>query len=92
VIRLDATSSLFERGLNTEEVMSITGHSTTERVDRYSHYSATLVLEKLESNVELEDLVENFRLLIQNFADRGGDMGRLQAMVSNTFNIISRTR
>jgi hypothetical protein len=46
----------------------------------------------LESNVELEDLVENFRLLIQNFADRGGDMGRLQAMVSNTFNIISRTR
>jgi integrase len=91
-LRHEATSLLFERGLNTAEVMAITGHSTTEMVDRYSHYSAILVFEKLESNVEPEVLVENFKLMIQNFAERGGDMGRLQAMVSNTFNITSRTR
>jgi hypothetical protein len=83
---------LFERGLDTAEVMSVTGHATTEMVDNYSHYSAILVLEKLESNADPEDLVENFKPMIQNFAERGGDMGRLQAMVANTFNIISQTR
>ena len=47
-LRHEATSRLFERGLTTAEVMSITGHSTTDMVDRYSHYSAGLVLKKLE--------------------------------------------
>ena len=28
--------------------MSITGHSTSEMVDRYSHYSTELVLDRLE--------------------------------------------
>ncbi|HMN72794.1 MAG TPA: site-specific integrase [Rhodoblastus sp.] len=47
-LRHEATSRLFESGLNAAEVMSITGHSTSEMVDRYSHYSSVLVLEKLE--------------------------------------------
>lgn len=48
-LRHEATSRLFERGLSAAEVMSITGHSTSEMVDRYSHYSSALVLERLEA-------------------------------------------
>ena len=51
-LRHEATSRLFERGLSAAEVMSITGHSTSEMVDRYSHYSSALVLDKLESRKE----------------------------------------
>lgn len=47
-LRHEATSRLFERGLSAAEVMSITGHSTSEMVDRYSHYSSALVLDRLE--------------------------------------------
>lgn len=47
-LRHEATSRLFECGLSAAEVMSITGHSTSEMVDRYSHYSSALVLDRLE--------------------------------------------
>lgn len=46
-LRHEATSRLFERGLTAAEVMSITGHSTNDMVDRYAHYSSLLVLQRL---------------------------------------------
>lgn len=48
-LRHEATSRLFERGLSAVEVMSITGHSTNEMLDRYTHYSAIKVLERIKS-------------------------------------------
>ncbi len=48
-LRHEATSRLFERGLSAAEVRSITGHSTSEMVDRYAHYSSALVLDRLET-------------------------------------------
>ena len=51
-LRHEATSRLFERGLSAAEVMSITGHSTSEMVDRYSHYSTELVLDRLEGRAD----------------------------------------
>jgi integrase len=47
-LRHEATSRLFEHGLTAAEVMSITGHSTNDMVDRYSHYSTVMVLDRLE--------------------------------------------
>jgi integrase len=39
-LRHEATSRLFERGLNPFEVMAITGHSTTDMLKRYTHFFA----------------------------------------------------
>jgi len=36
-LRHEATSRLFEQGLSTEEVMSITGHKTYQMLRRYTH-------------------------------------------------------
>lgn len=47
-LRHEATSRLFERGLSAVEVMSITGHSTNEMLDRYTHYPAIKVLERIK--------------------------------------------
>ena len=88
-LRHEATSLLFERGLNTAEVMSITGHSTTEMVDRYSHYSAILVLEKLEETVSPESLASDFQLLLENFNERGGDIKQLRLLIENKFAMVS---
>lgn len=88
-LRHEATSLLFERGLNTAEVMSITGHSTTEMVDRYSHYSAILVLEKLEETVSPESLASDFQLLLENFNERGGDIKQLRVLIENKFAMAS---
>jgi len=57
-LRHEATSRLFESGLTAAEVMSITGHSTTDMVDRYSHYSSVLVLEKMEPKTPPTDALE----------------------------------
>jgi integrase len=84
-LRHEGTSRLFERGLNIAEVMTITGHSTKEMVDRYSHYSAALILEKLEKEIKPEDIAADFLMLIENFGHRGGDIKRLQRMIINSF-------
>ena len=39
-LRHEATSRLFEKGLDMAQVMSITGHTTTTMVSRYSHLRA----------------------------------------------------
>jgi len=71
-LRHEATSQLFEQGLTTAEVMSITGHSTTEMVDRYSHYSARLVLEKLEKGLEPKKLLGEIEFLADQYLACGG--------------------
>lgn len=40
-LRHEATSRLFEKGLNTMEVATITGHKTLEMLNRYTHLRAT---------------------------------------------------
>jgi integrase len=47
-LRHEATSRLFEKGLNTMEVASITGHKTLAMLRRYSHLSMDHLLAKLE--------------------------------------------
>lgn len=66
-LRHEATSRLFERGLSVAEVMSITGHSTTDMVDRYSHYSAAIVLEKLEGRDDPDRLLAEIRFLSDQY-------------------------
>lgn len=46
-LRHEATSRLFEKGLNTMEVASITGHKTLAMLRRYSHLSMDHLLAKL---------------------------------------------
>jgi integrase len=46
-LRHEATSRLFERGLDSMEVMSITGHSTTDMLKRYTHFRAADLVAKL---------------------------------------------
>ena len=81
-LRHEATSRLFERGLSVAEVMSITGHSTTDMVDRYSHYSAALVLEKLEGREDPERLLAEIRFLISQYTTMTGRL--IDAGVSPT--------
>ena len=69
--------------------MTITGHSTKEMVDRYSHYSVALILEKLEKAIKPEDIAADFLMLIENFSHRGGDIKRLQRMIINSFAAVS---
>ena len=79
-MRHEGTSRLFERGLTTAEVMSITGHSTQEMVDRYSHYSAALVLEKLEKGQDEAALLAEITFLTEQFAAIGGDRKKLSSV------------
>lgn len=82
-MRHEGTSRLFERGLTTAEVMSITGHSTQEMVDRYSHYSAALVLKKLEKGQEEAALAEEIGFLCRQYSALGGDVSRIQAILTS---------
>ena len=46
-LRHEATSRLFERGLQPFEVLSITGHSSTDTLKRYTHYFAETLAARL---------------------------------------------
>lgn len=50
-LRHCAISSLLERGLNTIEVASISGHKSMSMLKRYSHLSAHLLVHKLDTKV-----------------------------------------
>ena len=61
--------------------MSITGHSTTDMVDRYSHYSAGLVLKKLERGQDAEALLAEIGFLSNQFRAVGGDPAKLAELL-----------
>lgn len=82
-LRHEATSRLFERGLSTIEVMSVTGHSTSEMVDRYSHYSAGLVLDKLEQGIELNAILDEVRFLARQYLANGGKLTNLKSALDS---------
>lgn len=46
-LRHEATSRLFERGLNSMEVAAITGHKTLAMLQRYTHLNAETLADKL---------------------------------------------
>jgi integrase len=46
-LRHEATSRLFEIGLNTMEVSAITGHKTLDMLKRYTHLKATDLVKKI---------------------------------------------
>ena len=46
-LRHEATSRLFERGLNIMEVSTITGHKTLSMLKRYTHLRAEDLAERL---------------------------------------------
>jgi integrase len=46
-LRHEATSRLFEKGLNLMEVASITGHKTLSMLQRYTHLRPENLLQKL---------------------------------------------
>ena len=46
-LRHEATSRLFEKGLNIMEVASITGHQDLKMLKRYTHLRAEDLVEKL---------------------------------------------
>ncbi len=81
-LRHEATSRLFERGLTTAEVMSITGHSTTDMVDRYSHYSAALVHDKLERGLDPEAVFQEISFLLDQYRALSGDMRKVETLVT----------
>lgn len=76
-LRHEGTSRLFERGLTTAEVMSVTGHSTQEMVDRYSHYSASIVHDKLVHGPDLRQITDEIAFLGRQFVTAGGDLALL---------------
>ncbi|EJM96408.1 phage integrase family protein [Herbaspirillum sp. YR522] len=43
----EATSWLFEKGLNVIEVARITGHKTLAMLDRYTHLDVSKLVQKL---------------------------------------------
>ncbi|QKI69215.1 site-specific integrase [Achromobacter xylosoxidans] len=47
-LRHEATSRLFERGLNVIEVARITGHKTLSMLDRYTHLDVRHLVDKLD--------------------------------------------
>jgi len=47
-LRHEATSRLFEKGLSTEQVMSITGHKTYSMLARYTHLKADDLVKLLD--------------------------------------------
>jgi len=46
-LRHEATSRFFEKGLNTMEVATITGHKTLEMLNRYTHLRATDLVSRI---------------------------------------------
>lgn len=48
-LRHEGTSRLFEKGLTAVEAKSVTGHRTTQMLERYTHISNEHVLKKLDS-------------------------------------------
>ena len=46
-LRHEATSRFFEKGLNTMEVATITGHKTLEMLNRYTHLRATDLVNRI---------------------------------------------
>jgi integrase len=46
-LRHEAVSRLFEKGLTTEEVMSVSGHTTYAMLARYTHLKAERLVSKL---------------------------------------------
>jgi len=46
-LRHEATSSFFEKGLNTMEVATITGHKTLEMLNRYTHLKAESLVDRI---------------------------------------------
>lgn len=81
-LRHEATSRLFESGLTMAEVMSITGHSTTEMVQRYSHYNAVIVLEKQNRRSDLVAITDEISKMVDLFLRSGGDRGVLDEMLN----------
>jgi integrase len=91
-LRHEGTSRLFEKGLSTAEVMSITGHSTTEMVERYSHYSAGIVLDKLEQGLNPEKLLSEIKFLIDQYKAVGGDSANIDKALTEAYDPFSRNR
>lgn len=82
-LRHEATSRLFESGLTMAEVMSITGHSTTEMVQRYSHYNAAIVLEKQNRRSDLVAISDEISKMVGLFLRSGGDRSVLDKMLDS---------
>lgn len=86
-LRHEATSRLFERGLTAAEVMSVTGHSTNDMVDRYAHYSSALVHERMEraaaagEEANLPALVEDIAALVRKYRAAGGEEATLALLL-----------
>jgi len=81
-LRHEGTSRLFERDLTTAEVMSITGHSTQEMVDRYSHYIAAIMHAKLERESDVAALLAEIEFLVPQYVAAGGDIGMLRSAMT----------
>ena len=62
--------------------MSVTGHSTQEMVDRYSHYSAAIVHDKLVDGADVLRLADEIAFLARQFVTAGGDMAVLRSTLS----------
>lgn len=84
-LRHEATSRLFEQGLNMMEVMTITGHTTTEMVERYSHYNCGLIHDKLEKahlKRSPESILEDIRVMVGRYLEAGGNKKKLAPIIS----------
>lgn len=81
-LRHEATSRFFEMGLNTAEVMRITGHSTLEMIERYSHYSTDIILDKLDAILDLPTLQQKLERALGAFVEAGGDTEVVQNLLA----------
>lgn len=86
-LRHEATSRFFELGLNTAEVMRITGHSTLEMIERYSHYSTDIILDKLDAVIDLPTLQQKLERALGAFVEAGGDAEVIQSMIAKLPNV-----
>lgn len=71
-LRHEATSRLFEKGLDAREVATITGHSTNEMLDRYSHYSVDIIHDKLTREIDPDDILRNIKVLAHKWRSSAG--------------------
>lgn len=82
-LRHEATSRLLEQGLSAAEVMSITGHSTNDMLDRYSHFSASKVLKKLERGLDVAGILAEIEFLASQYKALKGDPNLLSAVLTS---------
>lgn len=81
-LRHEATSRLFEQGLSTRQVQTITGHTTNDMADRYAHYSVDELHKVLGGGADADSILDEIAFLKGQYRALTGDINRVAALIS----------